>query len=474
MNAFVNNIPPAFTTANGAATHGSSGDPFVNLFAIIGSSRHNPEHAVSLFKTARQYSDKLAMRILLWARDCRGGAGERKIFEMCIDEIVKEIGTSMEVYRLLEKIVEIGRYDDLFPFIKNPGTRVVACSLIANHFNSDHLRGLVAKWLPREKSAHKDIAKILMKEFKLTPKEYRRMLSENTDVVEQKMCAKQFDQIEYKHVPSLAMARYGNAFKRNDSARFVEYKEAIAAGAVKAKATSLFPHDLIRSVRSEPEIANAQWKELKNYIPEGVSILPIVDVSASMTCPASGSVTCMDVSVAVGLYLAEKQKSAFKDVIVTFESSPKMFQIPEGTLAERVDAIRKAPWGGSTNFEAAMMLVLRHAVQNNVHPDDMPDYLICCSDMEFNQSSCGHRTNFDVAKQAFAEAGYILPTLIFWQLNGRMNNLQVKAHTENTAMISGFSPAIMEAVLGCNTPTPRSIMEAAVMNPRYDVPGFTV
>lgn len=477
MNSFVNGMTPK--TANGAATLGTSSDVFVDLFANIGSSRNNPADVVRLFKIALVEDWQLAFRILLWARDCRGGAGERKIFEQCVLMIMRDpfIDFTLnddEMFNLFEKISEIGRYDDFFPFVENGSTRQLTVAYLMHKLSDPATSGLVAKWLPREKSANKNIAKLIMKTLGLASKEYREMIVALTNVVEQKMCAKQFDQIVYEHVPSLAMTRYGKAFGRNDPARFAEYKAKIASGEVKAKATSLFPHDLVRSVYAEPEMANSQWKELANYIPDGVSILPLVDVSGSMQCPASGSVTCMDVSIALGLYLTERQTSAFKDLIVTFETDPKLFKVEGETLLQRVDSVRSTPWGGSTDFEAAMKLVLNHAIRNNVSAEEMPDYLICCSDMEFNMAGRSTQTNFEVVKEMYSNAGYEMPKLIFWQLNGRANNIQATANTENVAMVSGFSPAIMQAVLSCNMPTPRSIMEAAVMVPRYDVQGVTV
>lgn len=470
MNAFVNGMNPK--TDNGAVTLGTSNDVSVDLFAIIGSSRNNPADVLKLFKLALATNPAEAFRILLWARDCRGGAGERKIFELCMAYTLQSTWKQAPT-ALLNKVVEIGRYDDLFVFLENVNTRKDTAKLLKDQLEDPSVSGLVAKWLPREKSANKNIAKILMKEWGIGAQAYRKLLVSNTNVVEQKMCAKQFQEIEYSHVPSLAMTRYGAAFTRNDTLRFNEYKAKLVSGEVTAKATSLYPHDLVRSCQHEPLVANEQWKQLTNYIPDGVSILPIVDVSGSMGCPASGNVTCMEVAIALGLYLSERQTSAFKDLVVTFETDPKLIQVKGDNLKSRVDFVTCLPWGGSTDFAKAMQLVLSHAIRNNVPAEEMPQYLICCSDMQFNQAGSNIKTNFEYVRNMFEAAGYKMPKLIFWQLNGKMNNLQATANTSDVAMISGFSPAIMEAVLSLNTPTPRSVMEAAIYKERYDVPGYT-
>jgi hypothetical protein len=473
MNAFVNGMNPV--TENGAKTLGTSNDVSVDLFAIIGSARIKPDQAVTLFKVALAFNPKEAIRILLWARDCRGGAGERKIFELCVQHLFSVFSSLIEpvLDTFFHKVVEIGRYDDLFVFLTTDWTRQATAQFLKNQLEDPAVSKLVAKWLPREKSANKNIAKILMKEWGMGAQAYRKLLVSNTDVVEQKMCAKQYQEIEYSHVPSLAMSRYGAAFGRNDQFRFAEYKESLVKGDVVAKATSLYPHDLVRSCPADPVLANEQWKQLTNYIPAGVSILPIVDVSGSMQCQASGSITCMQIAIALGLYLSEKQTSAFKDVVLTFHTSPSLIQLKEKNLMSRINEMVHLPWGGSTDFVKSMELVLIHAVRNRVPAEEMPQYIICCSDMQFNIAA-SRKTNFEHIKDMFESAGYAMPKLIFWQLNGKMNNLQTTADTENVAMISGFSPSIMEAVLSGNSPTPRSVMEAAIYKSRYDIKGLTV
>ncbi len=55
------------------------------------------------------------------------------------------------------------------------------------------------------------------------------------------------------------------------------------------------------------------------------SILLLVDVSGSMTCKAGGgSISCLDVAVSLGLYLADKNTGKFKDTFLTFSSAPQL------------------------------------------------------------------------------------------------------------------------------------------------------
>ena len=110
MNQFVNAAVQMSdsVTENGAATFASSLDTHVDLFFRVGASRGKAAEVVRLFKNALAENQDLAVRIALWARDARGGAGEREIFR----EMLKVMPEQVQL-KLLDKIVEVGRWDDL-------------------------------------------------------------------------------------------------------------------------------------------------------------------------------------------------------------------------------------------------------------------------------------------------------------------------------------------------------------------------
>ena len=85
----------------------------------------------------------------------------------------------------------------------------------------------------------------------------------------------------------------------------------------------------------------------------------------------------------------------------------------------------------------------------------------------------GCKLNFaetDTLARRFEEAGYELPKIVFWNLNAK-DNVPAKFDASGVALISGFSPQIMAAVLGGDTEkfTPEAIMMKALMVPRYDL-----
>jgi hypothetical protein len=456
------------TTTNGMPTRVSSADPIVTLFYKIGASRGKditPE-----FSAAMAENPDLAVRTALWARDVRGGAGERKLFrDICgyLEQTAPDVAR-----RVMVKIPELGRFDDLFAF--RGILRNEALTLFANALREGN--GLASKWAPREKSAQRKLAVELMQHMGLKPKEYRKMIVAATNVVETAMCARDWDNINFSHVPSVAASRYRTAFWRN-TPLFEEYVNKLVAGdkSVKVTASSVFPHDVIKGAFNmahmspvELDHIRAQWAALPNFI-EDASILPMVDVSGSMNCSVgnSNSLRCIDVAVSLGLYCADKNTGAFKDCTLTFTGNPQLVQLT-GDIISKINQLVKAEWQMNTNIEAAFRLILRTAIENSVPAEEMPRTLLILSDMQFD-ACCKNPNDSAIAmiRHQYEEAGYPVPNIVFWNLNAHANT-PVRYDEKGTALVSGFSPSILKAVVSSQNYTPLDIVCETIMDPRYD------
>lgn len=444
----VKNTPVYSHTANGAKTHATSGDPCVDFFFVAGASR-NIDVTIP-FAAAYGDNPDLAVRIALWMRDCRGGAGERESFRKVV-KWLNEQGQESVLSAILPKIPMLGRWDDL-PLIMKSREMILAALRDGN--------ALCAKWMPRQGP----VAEYLRGDD-FTPKQWRKLVVGLSNTVEQKMCAQLWNDIVFKHVPSLAAARYQNAFKKH-CAHYEEYKKALVKGETTINASVIFPHDVIKSLYNGDEVvAQAQWDAMPNYIPEGKAILPVVDVSGSMSCTVGGTTRAIDVSLALGMYCADKLKGAFNNLVCTFSNKSRLYHIP-GSLKSKQAALMKMDWEMNTNLQAAFAEILRVATTNKVSPADMPTTLLILSDMEFDACQSGE-TNFKAMKDQYKVAGYELPNVVFWNLNGRVGNLPVRVHKTGTALISGFSPAILKSVLSCEEMSPHKIMMSTVMVDRY-------
>ena len=469
MNAFVNAVAnQEARTANGMKARKSTAKATVDLFYNIGASRG--KDITADFIAAYVENADVALRIAQWARDVRGGAGERQLFRDILVHLEKTDPDA--ALALLRKVPEVGRWDDIFVF-SNPDLKSAAYTMLGDALRERN--GLAAKWTPRKGQIAAEIRAF----FGMTPKQYRKSLVALTKVVETQMCANDWDNINFSHVPSVASRNYKKAFNRH-TPLFAEYVAKLVAGdkTVKVNANAIFPHDVLKGIahsytkldKTETDHVIAQWDALPNYVGDA-SILPLVDVSGSMTCSAGGNsaVRCLDVAVSLGLYLADKNKGAFKDTFLTFSSKPQLVTL-KGNIVEKVDQMSRSNWEMSTNLHAAMDKILSVAVKGNVPASDMPAMLLILSDMQFNQCTTHDDSAMEMIGRKFEAAGYSMPQVVFWNLNSS-GNVPVKADKSGAALVSGFSPSIMTALLSADLDqfTPEGIMLKTVMNSRYDI-----
>lgn len=461
-------------TENGMKAHKSTANAVVDLFFKIGASRG--KDITKDFVAAFVENKELTLRVAQWSRDVREGAGERQIFRDILKYLEK---TDTEAASLvMNKVPELGRWDDLLVFTDS-ALKAQAFGLIKQAITDGN--GLAAKWCPRKGAVAADLRKFM----EMTPKTYRKTLVGLTNVVETKMCARDWDNIDFSKLPSLASARYRTAFHKN-SEKFKEYVAKLASGdkSVKVNAGAVYPYDVLKSVimqgwvvqsltKTDRDFIVAQWEALPNYVGDA-NILPMVDVSGSMTCLAGGprsksSVRCIDVAVSLGLYLADKNKGMFKDVFCTFSGKPQLLNL-KGNVIQKAEQMEKSSWDMNTNVIAAFQKVLDVAKKGNVSDEEMPKALLILSDMQFDQCARFDDSAMESIKRNFKAAGYTVPKVVFWNINSH-DNAPVKFDQRGVALVSGFSPTIVKSVLAADLSnmTPEAIMLQTVMNPRYDL-----
>jgi hypothetical protein len=476
MNTFANAvINQSTTTENGMLAHKSTSSACVDLFFKIGASRG--KNIIPEFTSALAENEEYAIRILQWVRDVRGGAGERQIFRDAL-QFLEETMSFDILDKLLIKVPEIGRWDDLLVF-KRYETRVKSYVLIRKAILAGN--GLCAKWMPRKGQ----IAVELRVFMGMSPKQYRKTLVNLTKVVESQMCANDWDNINFSQVPSLASTRYKKAFNRHTT-KYAEYVAALVKGdpSVKVNAGAVYPYDVIKGVYSsysghsytqtEIDFIVAQWNSLENFVGDA-NILPMVDVSGSMTCSVGGNsnLQCLDIAVSLGLYLSEKNKGNFKDTFLTFSGAPKILYL-KGNVVEKMFQMINSNWQMNTNLNAALDKILYVAKFGEVPQEEMPEMLLVLSDMQFDKSfDSGEELNetaIQMMLRKYEAAGYKMPKVIFWNLN-KYDNVPVKFNESGVGLISGFSPSILKSIINNKIEeiTPESIMLETIMNPRYEI-----
>lgn len=452
-------------TANGMRTESTSGSAVLDLFGRIGSARGI--NLTSEFFAAMQENADLTMRMLLWVRDIRGGAGERGQFRALLAALDNK--DPAKARKLMHQVPKLGRWDDLFAYT-DYANRKAAFDFIKEAL--DNGNGLAAKWMPRKGP----IAVELTRHFEMTPKQYRKFIVGLTTVVETKMCAKQWDEINFSHVPSMASARYQKAFGRNASEMYSKYirelQKPVAerAAPVKINAGAIHPHDVVRSIaRGNAAVADEQWKALPNYVGDA-RILPMVDVSASMGSlyRTYDTPQPIEVAVALGLYLSDKNTGPYKDLFLTFSENPEFVTVT-GPLSNRVNTMSTANWNMNTDLHKAFDLILSVAQRAKVPADAMPEVLLILSDMQFDRCARYDDRAIEMIARKYSKAGYEVPKIVFWNLNAMYGGTPVTFDSRGVCHVSGFSPSLMKSVLGYDLEdyTPYNVMVKTLMDDRY-------
>lgn len=496
MNKFVNSMQGEnnFTyTENGALALKSTNSDIVDLFGTIGSLRTRNDNEIErLFAKAFAEDALLATKMSFYARNIRGGLGERrtpKVIWKYLAETRPEI-----VRKNIEFIPAFGRWDDLFVFEGTPVENDM-WNLIITQFNEDlkvvEGKGgtgegisLLAKWLKSVNASNKDtirLAKKTARKLGLTDKEYRQKLSAMRaflDVVEVKMSAQEWEKIKYSGVTSRAMKMYRNAFGNHDAEGFEAYKESLVKGETKVNASTLFPYDIMETYGldiyggwrdsylgiSKPYdvILEEQWKALPNFVEGENNVLIMADTSGSMSGRPLAS------AVGLAVYFAERNKGAFKDVFLTFSENPKFVTLKGDTLYDKVRSIEAIV--ANTDIERAFKLVLNTAVKNNVPAEDMPKSLVIISDMEFdNQTTGNHNLYYDRMVEMYHNAGYEVPTIIFWNVDSRQDTFHVACDKKGVQLASGQSASTFKTIMANLGKTPLEAVIAILNSDTYSM-----
>ena len=484
MNAIKNELNnEKQTTENGAVGFRTTGKKLLDLNFSVASLRGASEQTIiNKFMDAYWEDPVMAIKWLFYTRDCREGLGERRLFRIVLKHLAKD---KPEIIKAVLKFAsEYGRYDDMWCLLdtdlKNDVISTIKEQLnkdVPNMINGKSI-SLLGKWLPSENASSKETKKyatIIRKGLDMTPRNYRKMLSDlrkYIDVVECKMSSKEWAGINYEAVPSRANLIYNNAFLRNDEERRRAYLGALEKGEAKINASVLFPHDIVHKYGRTYNVDTAlegMWKALPDTVKGCGNTIVVADGSGSMTCNVGGNtgVTALEVANSLAIYFAERSSGEFKDKYITFSERPQLVDFSSAkTLRDKMSIARSHNEVANTNIEAVFDLILSTAVNNHMVQEDIPANVLIVSDMEFDScatsgapamrnswgwysSSCVRPTTtlFETIAKKYAAYGYKLPRLVFWNVNSRTGTIPVKENDLGVALVSGFSVNIVKMVM---------------------------
>ena len=488
MNKFMNGMANATNytyTENGAVTHKTTKSDLLDMFAMGAAMRtRSDEDVILMFRKAFKENPVYALKCLFYIRDVRGGQGERRFFRVVMKDLAKF--DTAAARRNLKFVPEFGRWDDLYVFVGTP-LEADALQIMKDQLALDvecKTPSLLAKWLKSENTSSVEsrrLGNITREFFGMSHKQYRKTLSilrERINVLERLMSEGRWDEIEFDKIPSKAGMKYKNAFARHDLERAKNenvqtYADFAKDSTKKVNAKALYPYECVHEALNimgnqqgwssrgchvalddtQRLMTNKYWDNLADYF-NGATFngIALVDTSGSM------SGTPIEVAISLGLYCAEKNQGAFANHFISFESNPHWIETAGVDFCDKVYRITGAEWGGSTNVEAAMDLILNVAKQNGCSQDEIPQNLVIISDMEFNYCVTSNDygrgnvndTLFEKIAAKYRANGYEMPHVIFWNVNARQANIPMLGNG-NVSFVSGFSPSIFETIMSGKT-----------------------
>lgn len=466
-------------TENGAVALNTTEDARLDFFSTVGSLREADENRIcTLFSESYSVDALFTMKILFYARDIRGGLGERKTFRTLLRYAADHHPEAVRPN--LDLVGVFGRYDDLYDLI---GTRLEEdmWAAMKKQFEEDleNLRqgnavSLLAKWIKTADSSSAETRRLgIMTAQKLGYSVYEfkrlvRSMRKRISIVEALMAAGQWDEITYSAVPSRAMKIYRRAFQRHDPEGFAAYLGSVEKGEAKIHADTLYPYDIVGEYmrgKGEDRTLEAQWNALPNYVKEGSNVLVMADVSGSMTCAGGRPLAS---SVGLAIYFAERNVGAYHNMFMSFSGTPSIIELRGETLYQKVQNTMKAPWGMNTNLQAAFEQVLNIATAARVPQEEMPKAIVVISDMEIDR--CGDRewSFYDNMADRFRRAGYQIPSIIFWNVNSRHDVFHADRNRRGVQLASGQSVTVFKQILESLDCTPMEAMVKTISAKRYE------
>ena len=453
-------------TENGDAAYYSSGDYLVDLLSLIGASRSNPSQCRPLFKKAWTLDKERALSLLLYARDIRGGLGEREVFRTLYRDLATD---NPEVaIKLIPLVIEFGRYDDLFALI---GTKaepklieLIKKTLDEDLASSDGSVSLLSKWMPSINASNPktiNLARHLAKALGLSNAEYRKTLSKlrKGRIVENNLRTMDYS-FAYQSVPAQAFHKYRSAFERNDGERYRDFIDKAMKGEAKIRTEGLYPYQIVpnyfefnRLNDLEKAAMESKWQAMKAGLPDLSGTIVVRDGSGSMMAD-NGFPDRVATSLAI--LFSEYLKGPFKDSFITFSSHPEIVRFQEGmSLYDKLKETHRYADVSNTDILKVYQLILE------LETFDAPiKRVLIISDMEFDQGTENVPT-YETFKSMFEEKGLPFPQVIYLNVNSHGIRFSARKQ-DNVLLLSGASRNLVSLLAEAGELDCRSLLDMAI------------
>lgn len=482
-------------SANGALEYDTTGSALVDFNARVTEFR-NAEASVITDAARKAFEENPVkfVKLIFQIGDIREGRGERHTFNVCMDWLVaNHPSVAGEVIAL---IPEYTRWDYLVRLTVSEDEVIAknATKLVVKQFEADRAViqnakdgesvaiSLLAKWMPSlqtKKEQDKEVVRHLLRTLHMQEREYRKTLSQMRsylNIIEKSLTLKDYDTIDMEKMSAKQQLRYSSCLERVMAKQRHDYIQAVLRGEKKMNTTILNPleivHEYIKNNRNfQGTEYNEDMEAIWSLIPDTTSgngnTLVIRDGSGSMTASigAGSKATMLEAASAMAIYCAEHMQGAFHNMFITFSSHPEIVDLSDcPSLSDKLNRLVRFNDCSNTDLEATFDLVLDIAVKNGLSQEEIPSYLMILSDMEFDAArrayshydwkrhqfvddGCSRDMLFDIIRKKWQTAGYDMPTLVFWQLNGKRTIFPEIDAKNGIIFLSGFSTSELELVM---------------------------
>jgi hypothetical protein len=486
---------------NGARGFATTGKSLLDFSFHLSNFRAANELKIqNEFEKAWLEMPEYALKYLFYAGDIREGMGERKVFKTCLKHLANNYPEKIK--NIIDLIPEYTRWDYVLTLLFTPYKDQVV-NMIRDQINEDYRRmeenkpiSLCAKWLPSINATSyetKAKAKFLCKELGLTHKKYRQTLSElrrYLKVTETFMTSNRWSEIDYNICTSKNNLLYNPAFLRHDEERRRAYLAAVAKkdGSANMNAGVNFLYEIVNKymsnngwgwsahVGSYNQNLELMWDELLTKIPDELGDMIVVsDGSGSMMSNKlpNSKASCLDVALSFAIATASKLKGPYKDKFITFSERPQFVDLSgKKTLRDKLAYATQFNEVANTNIEKVFDLLLSTATKNKLSQNEIPKSILVVSDMQFDEGTTRTRkTLFREIAEKWADAGYVLPKLIFLNCSSRYNDsskfIPCTQNEMGVTLLSGFSSAIYNMICN-NEADPWLCLKKELDKPRYE------
>ena len=413
----INELFNAKLTENGDLAFKKVGDD--NLLNILFLTEYYTNHLTEVPNIGTSDRVKLFAQFI---RDPRLGLGKRDLGR-----------TLMNMSKCsFEEYLNAGRADDiLFNFNEKSieeKKNILDFLYVEIQYKNN---ALVKKWMPRYSSKNLLLAREIAKMWKMNKQTYGHFIK--CDTTEYKLSLHKEDDIKFEQVPSLAAIKYARAFatKKATKERYAKYLKDVRKGKKKLNVSTVY--DIFKNRdRIDPDLFFSKIEKIKgNWI-------PIVDTSGSM----QNYNDSFGKALAIGHYLAKCSTYA-PDKVISFSSHPQLI-----TLGNPIRSYRAIHYEGESQYMKEINSMYTGdcsntdfgAVMNLLsYLDEMPEYLVVLSDMEFDR---GSRTSKEDTMKLFKSKGYTTK-IIWWNLNSRSITCP-EMDKDGNIFISGYNPILLK------------------------------